>query len=275
MTQTHNAFWDARLAADWTESGVGYRALGRGFNRWMYRVRREVFAREASRLGIGPDARILDVGSGIGRYLQWWREAGATDITGSDVSRAAVRQLRAGFGSSRIELLDITAGTDPFTPGTFDVVSCMDVLFHLTDDALYDAAVGNLAALLRPGGTLMFTENFLHRAQDRTEHQVNRTGAHITRVLAGHGLRVRRRVPMLVLMNAQVDAPWVWRKGWGGLLRAAGLTPPTSWLAGAALYPLERVLTRVCREGPTTELAVAQRVSGERRSAAPRGGPPA
>ena len=59
-----------------------------------------------------------------------------------------------------------------------------------------------------------------------------------------------RRVPMLVLMNAQVDGQPLWRKLWGGLLRAVTLTEVTGWLAGAALYPVERRLVRVLREGP-------------------------
>src|SRR5699024_12291150 len=71
-----------------------------------------------------------------------------------------------------------------------------------------------------------------------------------------------RRVPMLMLMNAQVDAPLAWRKVWGGMLRAAAVTPPTGWLAGAALYPLERRLVRDREESPTTELLVC-RLRGE------------
>jgi hypothetical protein len=63
---------------------------------------------------------------------------------------------------------------------------------------------------------------------------------------------------MLMLMNAQVDASLPWRKAWGGVLRAATLTGPTGWLAGAALYPVERRLVRSRRESPTTELLVCR-----------------
>ncbi len=259
MSERHDEFWNQRLAQDWSESGVGYRALGRPFNTWMYRVRRQVFAREAARVGPGPQTSVLDIGSGTGLYLDWWRAAGAGQVTGSDLTPAAVENLRAHFAPVRIEQLDITAGV-PFPPGAFDVVSCMDVLFHIADDALYHSALGNIAALLRPGGTFVFTENFLNRPSDRSDHQVNRTLEWITDALAEHGLHLRRRVPMLVLMNAQVDAPWWWRKGWGGFLRAATLHPASGWLAGAALYPMERALTAALSEGPTTELAIAERV---------------
>ena len=89
---------------------------------------------------------------------------------------------------------------------------------------------------------------------------MNRSREWITQTLAANGLELERRTPMLVLMNAQVDAPRWWRKSWGGFLRAVTLTPVTGWAAGAALYPVELGLTRVLGEGPTTELAVARRV---------------
>ena len=67
------------------------------------------------------------------------------------------------------------------------------------------------------------------------------------------------RTPMLVLMNAQVDSGPVWRKVWGGALRAATVTEATGWLAGGALYPLERRLVRTRSESPTTEIMLCRR----------------
>ena len=64
---------------------------------------------------------------------------------------------------------------------------------------------------------------------------------------------------MLVLMNAQVDAHPLWRKLWGGTLRAVTLTEATGWVAGAALAPLERRLVRARSESPTTELMICRR----------------
>ena len=260
MTERHNEFWNERLARDWTSSGVGYQALGRPFNTWMYRVRRHVFQREVARLSPGRHTSVLDIGSGTGMYLDWWRAAGAGAVTGSDLTPAAVEQLRTHYAPMQIEQLDVTTGPGPFPAGAFDLVSCMDVLFHITDDELYQAALATIATVLRPGGAFVFSENFLNRPSDRSAHQVNRTREWITTALAAHGMRLERRRPMLVLMNAQVDAPFWWRKAWGGFLRAATLTPVTGWAAGAALYPVERALTRLLQESPTTELAVARRV---------------
>jgi SAM-dependent methyltransferase len=252
-------FWEQRLGTDWTESGVGYHALGRAFNAWMYRVRRAVFAREVARLDIGPSSSVLDVGSGTGFYVQCWQDAGVGEIVGCDLAEAAVGRLRRRFPGVTFVRANAADLATEFEPASFDAVSCVDVLFHITDDAQYERAVHGVARVLRPGGFFVLSENFLHRPEQRGEHQVNRTTAGIEATLAGAGLEIVRRVPMLVLMNAQVDAPMPWRKAWGGLLRAATTTELTGWLAGAALYPVERGLTRWVPESPTTELAICRR----------------
>ena len=92
-------FWEGRLDEDWTETGVGYRALGRRFNTWMYRVRREVFLREVGSLDLDwPRTRVLDVGSGTGFYVQAWRDLGAGSVTGCDLTQAAVDRLGVADG---------------------------------------------------------------------------------------------------------------------------------------------------------------------------------
>src|SRR5699024_9153784 len=257
--EDHSEFWENRLEADWTESGVGYKALGLSFNSWMYAAREEVFLREAGRSGLDRSSRVLDVGSGTGLYLRWWNRMRPADVVGSDLTASAVRNLRTHFPDTRIEQLDITTGIGPFEPGTFDVVSCMDVLFHITDDGRYRAALENISRLLTPGGRFVFTENFVHRARDRTAHQTNRSLDWITEALDRAHLPLAHRFPHLVLMHAPVDCPWLWRKLSGAMLRAATLTESTRLVTGAALYPVERALARRFAESPTTEMAIARR----------------
>lgn len=260
MADSTRAFWEQRLAADWTESGVGYRALGLPFNTWMYRVRREVFLHAVKTLDMAhATARVLDIGSGTGRYVEWWREAGVRQITGCDLTEAAVERLRRRYVDVPFLRLDIAEAGDALEPGSFDAVSCMDVLFHIIEDGRYAAALRSIAAALRPGGYFVLSENFLHRPVQRGDRQVNRTLEWIGGALHDAGFEVASRVPMLVLMNAQVDAGAAWRKLWGGVLRTLTATRPTGWLAGAALYPLERLLVRTLRESPTTELMVCRK----------------
>jgi SAM-dependent methyltransferase len=184
----------------------------------MYRIRREVFLREADALGLDPrTARVLDVGSGTGFYIRRWLELGVGSITGCDLTESAVDRLRS-----------------------------RDAVHHF-------------ARLVRPGGHVLLSENFVHGQEQRSSRQVNRTTDTIEGVLRSAGLEPVRRVPVLVLMNAHVDASRMRRKAWGAFLRGVTLTRPTGWLAGAALFPAERRPVRRVRESPTTELLVCRR----------------
>src|SRR5438132_1175021 len=74
-----------------------------------------------------------------------WRKAVALDVDLSLINvRAPNLELRQG---------DIVAG--PVEPGSFDLVTARAVLHHV---AKAEAAIKNLAASVRPGGTLLLIE---------------------------------------------------------------------------------------------------------------------
>jgi SAM-dependent methyltransferase len=260
VTSSSQAFWEDRLAADWSLSGVGYAGLGRAFNTWMYRVRREVFLREARRLPVDlATCDVLDVGSGTGFYIDLWRQLGVRRVTGCDLTSAAVDRLRNRFPDSQLHQVDISQPDPPLPPGSFDLVSCMDVLFHITDDAAYATALRNLGHLVRPGGWVLLSENFLHGAELRGPHQVNRRLDRILALLDDAGLDIVHRTAMFVLMNGHVDAGRARRIAWAAVLRALTVLPGSGRVSGALLFPLERRLVRSRREGPSTELAICRR----------------
>jgi len=262
------SYWENRLRTQWGLHGVGYLGLGGPFNEWMYRIRRRVFRRLATRIAAeaGLDlrrARVLDAGSGTGFYLQQWLDLGVTDLAGSDLTVAAVEQLRERFPTVRLEVMDIADPVTAFEPGAYDIVSIFDVLFHIVDDARYRAAFRNLASLLRPGGVLLLSENFLHGPAVRTRHVVSRSAAEIAEIARQAGLSPIGRGPMFVLMNYPVDASRMAQGVWTVATRPFVAHRSIRWIygqvAGAVLTPLELLLTSTLREGPSTEWAAYRR----------------
>ena len=110
-------------------------------------------------------------------YVDLWKSVGVADVVASDFSEVAVGNLRARFPDTRVVQLDITSLADhpELDDSGFDIVSAMDVLFHIVDDEAYERAIRNLLGLLKPGGFLVFTENLLQGATQRGEHQVSRS----------------------------------------------------------------------------------------------------
>lgn len=256
-------YWEQRLDADWDLSGVGLQRLGRRFNAWAYRVRREVFLDVvAADIPDVAGARVLDVGSGTGFYVDRWREAGADEVVGVDLTDAAVTRLRRRYPTTTFVRADISAPLEesPDLRGApFDAVSAMDVMFHIVDDVAFARAVANIRTLLRPGGTFLWSDLFVHTAENRVEHRVSRTLGDVEGVLAANGFDVVRRTPMFVLMNEPSDTRRAWTRSlWKVALGPASLAEPIGGFLGWALYPLETRLVRTRSESPTTEIMVCR-----------------
>jgi 2-polyprenyl-3-methyl-5-hydroxy-6-metoxy-1,4-benzoquinol methylase len=257
-------YWQDRLARHFDLAGVGYLSLGRAYNVWLYRVRAIVFRRVAAGLAVDwPRAKVLDVGCGTGFYIDQWHALGAPDVTGIDIAPVAIARLAARYPSARFVQADIgaPAATLPLDSARFDAVSAMDVLFHIVDDAAYVRALANISTLLKPGGWLIWSDAFRQGPTVRAPHQVSRTRRDVLAALDAAGLDIVRRAPMFVLMNYPIDARsrW-WPAAWQ--LIAARLVrrhEVIGWLAGAALFPFDVLLTRLLAESPTTEVLICRR----------------
>lgn len=98
-------------------------------------------------------ARVLDVGCGGGLLSEALAGAGA-DVVALDLAPELVQVARLhGLESGvrvdyRLQSVESLAGE---APGSFDVVTCMEMLEHVPDPA---AIVDACATLLRPGGRL-------------------------------------------------------------------------------------------------------------------------
>lgn len=255
-------YWESRLREHYSLAGVGYLRLGRRYNEWMYRIRGKVFDRVVSGLGSRwRSAEVLEVGAGTGFYVDRWLRLGAR-VTGLDLTQVAVEQLRRSFPQARFFQADIGRSLQevPLTAVSFDAISAFDVLFHVVDDAQYAQAFQNIAALLKPRGWFLWSDNFLRHGAERVTHQASRPLAESVRLAEAAGFEVIERVPMFVLMNYPADttsrlARWAWT----AMVAPAVLAEPLGWLLGAALYPLENALVRLKRESPSTELMVCRK----------------
>lgn len=254
------AYWESRLSAGEGLSTVGHQALGEPFNAWAYRARGRAF-RKVVRPHIGPSGpgRVLDVGSGTGFYIERWRELGAKSITGSDVTEVAVSRLERRYPDHEFLRLDLGAPLDQGRARGFDVVSAMDVLFHLTDDEPYRRAFRNLYAMLEPGGLLVFSDFFSRGETRRGRRWIMRSEAETESAMRAAGLELLDRRPLLYLMNAPAHPGRAHELAWRRLTGALRARPRAGAVLGPAIYPLERALATLARRGPSTQIAVCRR----------------
>lgn len=272
MTQYEpGAYWESLLEGEFNESGVGYPGLARSINLAMYRTLHVSVVR-ALKLTGAPAApeRVLDMGSGTGIWIDFWRRRGAAHITGVDLTRSSIERLRrqwpehdflqADLGEVSIEL-----------PKDQDVVSAMSVLLHIVDDARFRQAFVNLASALRPNGILILVEPVVvHRwwgpAFGAEANSKARPLADYSRALREAGLDLQLLQPATALLSNVIDARSAMafrllQAYWDlVVMRGIGQRERLGAVVAAILGPTDRLATRILRTGPSAKVLVARRM---------------
>ena len=139
---------------------------------WWYVGRRKIIQTFVERICSSfdnPNPRILDVGCGTGANLKMLGLYGQAE--GVDISEQAVEFCkRRGLGTVKLGAIEDL----PFEDQSFDIVTALDVIEHLDDDA---AGLQEMRRVLRPGGTLLLfvpAFMFLWGVQDDVSHHRRR-----------------------------------------------------------------------------------------------------
>ena len=215
MTYRPQEFWEQRLESQFDLRGTGETGLSLAYNRACYALRAEVLTACLARAGFDPRGReVLDVGCGTGFWTGYYVARGAR-YTGLDIAQVSVDRLAALHPAQRFVRADVSEGVPG---GPYDVVHVFDVLYHVTDDARWEAALRLLAGAVAPGGLLLVTDAFSDRGS-LAEHNVMRPLGRYLAVLEPLGLAREQLRPTHVLLNRHLG-PWRFLNRWPGLLLA-------------------------------------------------------
>lgn len=155
---------------------------------WWYRGRRRIVRAELDRLRIPGTARILDAGCGSGRTLEDLVGYGSVSGLELDPDAAQVASSR-GCGEVKVGRLEEL----PWEDGTFDLITCLDVLEHTPDDR---QALTELRRVCKVGGWMVMTVpayQALWSLHDAANHHYRRYSRRSLRLVAVEaGWRVTR-----------------------------------------------------------------------------------
>jgi SAM-dependent methyltransferase len=119
-----------------------------------------------------PEARILDIGGGPGRYAIWLAQRGhrvvLADLSPELLSLARAKVDQAGVGAMLEEIVEADAcDLSRWAEESFDTALCLGPFYHLPDPDDRHRAATELARVLCPGGiafvALMPRYGFLRR----------------------------------------------------------------------------------------------------------------
>ena len=182
-------YWSQRLADVSGLRGVGHLEYDARYNRWLYRQKRRVLNEALRDVPAGTTA--LDIGSGIGwvvRYLQ----ARGLGVAGCDISEDAVAALSRAHPIGDFFSLAIGSEPIPRPDASYDVITMMDVAYHIVDDVRWRAGLAELGRVLRPGGQIVVTDAFGASTQSVADHVRFRSAEDWQDAGAQAGLRVTR-----------------------------------------------------------------------------------
>lgn len=152
-------YWSdlSRRHLDRADGGLGvicYAGMPVWFNRFLDVYQRKAF----ERLLRGADfsnKRVLDVGTGVGRWARWFARWPDSEVVGIDIE--PLRLARARKYDDAVTYLEMPANQLAFPDASFDVVNCVTVLQHVDDDVKRDA-IAEFSRVLRPGGVAVVFE---------------------------------------------------------------------------------------------------------------------
>lgn len=264
-------YWEKLVGRRFDLREVGYPELSLAFNECMYAAMAHSTERGLRRAGVTADwlrsASVLDVGSGVGFWIDFWAAHGVRGITGVDLTRASTERLSQRYPQYRFEQRDVAEPVPDEMRGAFDVISVMSVLNHIPVQERWEAALRNLAAMLRPGGVLIVMDPMLRHPWRGMEPTAASNGRVRTilrheEVLAAEGVRVEFVLPTVSLLMNPVDTrtgieAWLLWRWWAVFTRIASRERPMR-LVRPLIYALDRA---VCRAGykPTSKVLFARK----------------
>jgi SAM-dependent methyltransferase len=150
-------YWNDILSDSFDLRGVGHYGLSESENAKMYAEKRAIIERELERhaITLGPDTRTLEIGSGVGFWTEFLRAKGIRHYTGNDIAQVSVDTLSKRYPDFTFVHGD--AGEITLPPASFNLGWMIDVTQHITDDAAFTRALGNVWQALRPGATFVVT----------------------------------------------------------------------------------------------------------------------
>lgn len=255
MPYSPSDYW-ARLHARDDLSAVGQSALPPAINSWLYRALARNLRRfvRRHRLDRPAPSRVLDVGAGTGYWVRHWERMGAR-VDGVDLVPDAVKRLQERFGGpgARFWAADVA---EPGSLGTerYDLVTCLNVLLHVTDDDAFERALANVAGVVAPGGHLLLAEPVLLLSDvdppyDPARHSRARVLASYAEPLARHGLELVATEAATVLANNPLEASspktLARLRSWWGFVAGRSKQRPSNarWL-GPLVYLVDGVAMR-------------------------------
>jgi len=186
---------------------VAVEALRAAENRhFWYLTRNRFILDRLRRLGLGPGARLIELGCGSGSVAAALARAGF-DVTAVDGHRALLEVAARRPESLTLWLHDLARGVDALPDRSFEAAGLFDVIEHLDAPA---AALQDALRCVRPGGLLVGTVPALMGLWSGIDERAGHKVRYTTRTLRELLRSVAGAATLEVVPFNRVLVPMIW-----------------------------------------------------------------
>lgn len=253
-------------------AAVGYKDLGEGFNRATYRVRRRALLTTIRSMAAPSIKSVLEGAVGIGAYGDVWQRLNVANWVGVDISSVAIKEVATRFPLGKFFSADLTSrnALDAIpVEDKFDLVTAIDVLYHIVDNDGFNQALYNLADRVGPGGFILVSDIFSTSENWVAPHVKCRPIGMYEDILHKMGFELIVREPVFSILGGTIsdgeDRAFdkVARTLWKVIATISRKTPAqVGFLLGVVLSPIDALLkTTGISKGKNLEIAAFKRTS--------------
>jgi 2-polyprenyl-3-methyl-5-hydroxy-6-metoxy-1,4-benzoquinol methylase len=153
-------YWDDRLSSNLNLRGTGHRAFNLQYNEYLYQAQADCLTKLLDKWDINlANKKLLDIGSGTGYYIDYYKKRNASGVSGLDLSKTSVDYLKSKYPEFNFHVEDISGPSLEYL-GTFDFISAISVIYHVIDNRKFSQTLINLSVLCKPGGYLLISDAF-------------------------------------------------------------------------------------------------------------------
>lgn len=221
-----SGFWEkthSEVPAQYAGRGEGIRSVGGGSNAreavFLYRLREAALRRALAKARKAELARktekIFEFGCGNGYWLDAMPSLVGTDkfqYTGADISPTATQRLAERYPEfCFVCLADAERGWEKIAArGPFDLTLAIDVLYHVTGDAVWESSLRRMGSVTAPGGLFVFSDYGYHepKANPSRSHVKHRAAQQYLDLLEECRFSVVGIVPEFYFFNRIKYGPW-------------------------------------------------------------------
>jgi 2-polyprenyl-3-methyl-5-hydroxy-6-metoxy-1,4-benzoquinol methylase len=273
MTFDPKRYWEERIQKLCNLEGVGCEGRSEIWNNFLYKSKVRAINRALNNLHLDITGyKVLDIGCGVGFWIDYFLGKNAISITGIDITSSAIEFCKSKYSDlTSVKLICGDIGDKNFHQKNIngiDIVTAFDVLYHITDDENFFTAINNIAQTLKSGGYLILTD-ILSKSEEKISQQQHvrwRSYWKYKEVLKQNGLEIIYLAPVYCLLHSPVDTRGLIGKFFKALyygitvkFTSKSNSIPGSKVLTSLLYAADSFLTLFPKFGISTKLLIAQK----------------